>query len=116
MTTLSTMTCQWMTAPPTSPAPTRPPIRACVDDEGRPKYQVIRFHVMAPSSAAITITRPCVESTPPMVSLTVCATSWPSSAPTKFITAASVRAMRGVRARVEIDVAMALAASWKPLV
>ncbi len=51
-----------------------------------------------------------------MVSLTVCATSWPSSAPTKFITAATISAMRGVSARVETEVAMALAASWKPLV
>ena len=34
----------------------------------------------------------------------------------KFITAAIVSATRGVSARVETDVAMALAASWKPLV
>ena len=51
-----------------------------------------------------------------ITSETVFATSCPSSAPAKFITAAMVRANRGVSARVEIDVAMALAASWKPLV
>ena len=51
-----------------------------------------------------------------MTSLTVFATSWPRSAPTKFITAASVSAMRGVSARVETDVAIALAASWNPFV
>jgi hypothetical protein len=52
----------------------------------------------------------------PIVSLTVCATSWPSRAPTKFMTAASVRASRGVSARVDTEVAIALAASWNPLV
>ena len=51
-----------------------------------------------------------------MTSLTVFATSWPRNAPAKFITAAMVSATRGVRARVEIEVAIALAASWKPLV
>ena len=51
-----------------------------------------------------------------MTSLTVWATSWPRSAPTKFITAASVSAIRGVSARVEIEVAIAFAASWKPFV
>ncbi len=47
---------------------------------------------------------------------TVCATFWPRNAPTKFITAASVSATRGVSARVETEVAIAFAASWKPLV
>ena len=40
----------------------------------------------------------------------------PRKAPTKFITAAIASATRGVSARVETEVAMALAASWKPLV
>ena len=47
--TLSTIVVQCTTAPATSAAPTRPPMRAWEDDEGRPKYQVIRFHVIAPS-------------------------------------------------------------------
>ena len=51
-----------------------------------------------------------------MTSETVLATFCPRNAPTKFMTAARIRATRGVRARVETDVAMALAASWKPLV
>ena len=51
-----------------------------------------------------------------MTSLTVCATSWPRKAPTKFITAAIVSAIRGVSARVETEVAIALAASWNPFV
>ncbi len=47
---------------------------------------------------------------------TVSATSWPRKAPTKFMIAAMISAIRGVRARVDTDVAMALAASWKPFV
>src|SRR6266550_5213197 len=40
------------------PAPHSPPISAWVELLGRPKYQVIRFHAMAPRRAAITTTRP----------------------------------------------------------
>ena len=47
---------------------------------------------------------------------TVVATAVPRNAPTKFITAAMISAVRGVSARVETEVAIALAASWKPLV
>ncbi len=46
----------------------------------------------------------------------VCATSVPSIAPMRLNTAAMRSAARGVSARVETDVAMAFAASWKPLV
>jgi len=96
--------------------PTRPPISACEDEDGRPKYHVIRFQLMAPSSPAITTINPALPLGGSMTSLTVLATSWPRNAPTKFITAAITSAMRGVRARVETDVAIAFAASWKPLV
>ena len=41
-----------------SAAPTRPPMRACEDDEGSPNHQVIRFQVIAPIRAAKTITQP----------------------------------------------------------
>ena len=51
-----------------------------------------------------------------MTSLTVCATFCPRKAPTKFMIAAITSAMRGVSARVETEVAIAFAASWKPLV
>ena len=47
---------------------------------------------------------------------TVAATSSEMNAPTKFRIAASATAKRGDIARVEIDVATALAVSWKPLV
>ena len=96
--------------------PTSPPIRAWEEDEGRPKYQVTRFQAMAPSRPASTITRPSTPLGGVMVSLTVRATRWPRKAPTKFITAAIPRATRGVSARVDTDVAIAFAASWKPLV
>ena len=46
----------------------------------------------------------------------VAATASDRKAPTKFSAAAIVTATRGGSARVEIDVATALAVSWKPLV
>ena len=46
----------------------------------------------------------------------VAATSSEMNAPTKFRIAASETASRGDSARVEIDVATALAVSWNPLV
>ena len=47
---------------------------------------------------------------------TVAATLVETSAPRTFVTAAIASATRGVSARVETEVAMALAESWKPLV
>ena len=51
-----------------------------------------------------------------MTSLTVCATFCPRKAPMKFMTAAITSAIRGVSARVDTEVAIAFAASWKPFV
>src|SRR5580765_7003370 len=45
---------------PASAAPIRPPISACDEDDGRPKYQVPRFHAIAPSNAASTRTSPAL--------------------------------------------------------
>ena len=114
--TLSLIALQSTTLPEAMAAPTSPPISACDDEDGRPKYQVVRFQVIAPSRAAMMTTRPSSPLGGVITSLTVFATSCPSKAPAKFITAASVSATRGVSARVETDVAIALAASWKPLV
>ena len=113
---MSTTTPQLAVAPAAMAEPTRPPMRAWEDDDGRPRYHVIRFHVMAPSRPHITITRPWLPVPGSMTSDTVWATFWPRNAPTKFMTAAMARATRGLRAPVETDVAIALAASWKPLV
>ena len=96
--------------------PTSPPIRACEDDEGSPKYQVIRFQVMAPEQAGHHDHQPVRAGRRVITSLTVCATFWPRNAPTKFMTAARASATRGVSARVDTEVAIALAASWNPLV
>ncbi len=71
---------------------------------------------MAPTRPAITTMSPALPEGGVMVSLTVLATFWPRKPPTKFITAAMAKATLGVSARVEIDVAMAFAASWNPLV
>ena len=117
MTTLSRIPIHCTECEAASAAPTSPPMRACEDDEGRPKYHVIMFHVIAPISAANTITSPPLPSGGSMMpEPTVLATSVDSRAPTRFITAASARATRGVSALVETATAMALAASWKPLV
>src|SRR5688572_19748083 len=116
MTTLSTTLAHCTVTPPARPAPTSPPLRACEDDEGSPKYQVVRFQVIAPTSAASTTTSACSPDGGSSTLNTVFATLVPRNAPTKFMTAAISRATRGVRARVETDVAIAFAASWKPLV
>ena len=116
ITTLSMTVDQCTVVPAASAAPTSPPISAWVDDDGSPKYQVIRFQMIAPSSPAKMTISPSVPLGGTITSDTVRATFWPRNAPTKFITAASISATRGVRARVDTDVAIAFAASWKPLV
>src|SRR4051812_8113754 len=113
------MPCHLTLSPAARPAPTRPPISACDDDDGRPKYQVTRFHVMAPTSAENTTTMPDVLSSSEALRMplpTVLATSVDTRAPARLATAARTSAMRGVSARVDTAVAIALAASWKPLV
>ena len=121
-TTLSKMLCHFTLAPaPAQPAasaaPPSPPISACDDDDGMPRHQVIMFQQIAPTSAPAHTATPAPPigtemMSPPMV----CATRTPTNPPTRFITAARPKAMRGVSARVDTEVAMALAASWKPLV
>ncbi len=99
----------------TSAAPTSPPINACEDDDGSPNHQVARFQAMAPIKPAKTIGN-VTSSASTMPLATVAATSSEMKAPRKLSTAASATAVRGCIARVEIDVATALAVSWKPLV
>ena len=117
ITTFSRMPAHFTVPAAASVAPTNPPIRACDEDDGRPNHQVVRFQTMAPSKAARTTTRlDSVSGSSTIPDPTVWATPVPRKAPTRFITAAITRAARGVSARVDTDVAMALAASWKPLV
>ena len=41
-------------APPaTNPAPIRPPIKAWLLEDGRPKYHVIKFQLIAPTNALL---------------------------------------------------------------
>ena len=118
MTTLSRTPAHFTVAPAASAAPTSPPISACEDDDGRPYHQVSRFQPIAPISAAPTRRSPCVAGRG--VDDARCrrssATFAPKNAPKRLATAAMASAMRGVSARVETEVAIALAASWKPLV
>src|SRR5438067_5592653 len=99
----------------TSAAPIRPPISACEELDGRPRHHVRRFHAIAPSSAASTVFS--VARPVSMIPLpTVFATAVVTKAPARFATAATKTAVRGVSARVETEVATALAVSWNPFV
>ena len=93
------------------PTPTRPPTRACEEEEGRPKYHVIIFQIMAPISAARMSDCLFVASPTTIPLVIVLATPVKRKAPIKLKTAAIVTALPGERERVETDVAIALAAS-----
>src|SRR3954453_13441593 len=117
MTTLSTIPIHCTDSEAASAEPPTPPISACEDDEGNPKYQVMRFQAIAPISAAKTTCSPPLPVGGSMMPLpTVAATPVEMPAPMRFITAARPSAHRGGSALVETATAMALAASWKPLV
>src|SRR4051812_682096 len=96
-------------------APTTPPISACDELDGNPKYQVSRFHMIAPIRPAKTIVI-VIEPELTMPLAIVAATACEMNAPTKLRIAAMATAVRGGSARVEIDVATTLAVSWKPFV
>ena len=98
-------------------APPSPPMRACDEEDGRPYHHVSMFQAIAPMSPAAQMVRPTVPAGASMMPLpTVLATLVPRKAPKRFAMAAMPRAIRGVSARVDTEVAIALAASWKPLV
>src|SRR5690348_2065731 len=95
--------------------PTRPPISACEELDGSPKYQVITFQAIAPTSPLnTTVVVTALVSTKPLA--IVVATFSEMNAPTKFSSEANTTACLGPIARVEIDVATTLAVSWNPLV
>src|SRR5919206_1130798 len=117
MTTLCAIPCQRTPFDPdwTSAAPTRPPIRACDELDGRPNHHVRRFQAIAPTSAASTVC--CVARFASMSPLaTFFATAVVTNAPARFATAAISTAILGVSARVPTEVAIAFAVSWKPFV
>src|SRR3954452_24076967 len=90
--------------------PTTPPISACEDDEGKPKYHVNRFQKIAPIRPAKTIGS-VITSALTMPVAIVAATCSERNAPTKWITEDTPTATRGDIALVEIEVATALAVS-----
>src|ERR1051326_2012703 len=100
------------------PAPQRPPMSACVELLGKPRYQVMRFQQMAPRRAAMITTSPALKSR--VLAIVFETLAWKNAtvttAPTRLKVADSSTAAWGEIARVETDVAMALAVSWKPLV
>src|SRR6476469_6529325 len=98
-----------------SEAPTTPPISACDEDDGRPKYHVNRFQKIAPINPANTISG-VIRAALTMPLAMVAATASDRNAPTKFRAAETPTATRGLIARVEIEVATAFAVSWKPFV
>src|SRR5688572_16120102 len=70
-------------------APQRPPMRAWLELEGMPKYQVMRFQMMPPRRAQMStslVMENTLESSKPEE--IVFATAVPSIAPTRFVTAA----------------------------
>ena len=92
-------------------APHNPPMSAWLELDGNPRYQVIRFQVIAPTSPAksTVLEEIAVGSTTSLA--TVAATSSEMKAPTKLRIAAKPTATRGDIALVEIEVATTLAVS-----
>src|SRR4051812_13920192 len=115
--TFSTRPSTWIALVPsaTSAPPTTPPMSACDELEGSPSHHVARFHAIAPIRPAKT-TVVVIEPDSTMPLATVAATSSEMKAPTKFRTADSATAKRGDMARVDTEVAIAFAVSWKPFV
>src|SRR4051795_5493835 len=114
---LCTTPCHSTPAHPdwTRAAPIRPPKSACEELDGSPSHHVRRFHAIAPNNAARTVFS--VARPVSMIPLpTVLATAVVTNAPAKLATDATRTARRGDSARVETDVATALAVSWNPFV
>src|SRR5215217_349926 len=98
-----------------TPAPAKPPIRACEEEVGSPSHQVKKFQATAPTSPAKTTAS--LTTAGSTVLPTVLATPvWNTNRAAKLKKAAQMTAMRGVSTRVETTVAIELAASWNPLV
>ncbi len=102
--------CTAAKPPAAMPAPATPPMRAWLELLGRPRAQVTRFHTIAPTTPASTtlMVTTCGWTMP---FPTVVATLIEMNAPAKFNTPAINTAVRGVNARVDTVVAIALAAS-----
>src|SRR5436190_11464559 len=82
--------------------PTTPPINACEELDGSPKYQVTRFQAIAPISPAKTIVGVITAASTTSLA-TVAATEIEMKAPAKFSSEATAIATCGRAAPVEID-------------
>src|SRR3989440_10028080 len=101
ITTLCASPCQSTPLSPdcTSAAPTKPPINACDELEGKPNHHVSRFHTIAPSNAASSVC--CVARLASINPLaTFFATAVVTNAPARFAMDATSTATLGVTARV----------------
>ena len=92
-----------------------PPISAWLELDGRPRYHVMRFQVIAPTRPASRMLS-VIASGLTMPLATVAATLNEMKAPAKLRIAAIATALRGESARVETLVAIEFAVSWKPFV
>jgi hypothetical protein len=93
-----------------SAAPQSPPMSAWLELDGNPNHHVAMFQTEAAITAqrTVDIVTTLVSTSPLTI---VEATAPPSSTPVRLKNAAMAIALRGVRARVETTVAIALAAS-----
>src|ERR1700742_3539169 len=117
MMTFSNNPCHCTAWPPAAAIvdPTTPPISACDELDGMPKYQVSKFQIIPPARPAnttVNVTKPV--STKPLA--IVAATLSERNAPTRFNTPDKPTATLGLRAPVAMDVAIALPVSWNPFV
>src|SRR2546429_3964772 len=110
--------CGWRRETPpaaATAAPALPPISACDDEVGRPRYHVIRSHAMAPIRPQNTTDRLSTSGFTTSLAI-VAATFVPNTRNAmKLKKAAHSTARTGVRTRVATTVAIEFAASWKPL-
>ena len=94
-------------------APLKAPTNAWVELLGSPRYQVIRFQAIAPIRAAMMTTRPALKAT--ILAMVFDTLAWKKTtvitAPARLSTAEIRTAILGDTARVDTDVAMALAVS-----
>jgi hypothetical protein len=112
MKTLPATPDQMTALPPacTSMAPTTPPINACDELDGMPRYQVVMFQAIPPASPAKTTAR-VTELWLTMPEAMVAATDSDKKAPTRLSTDDMATATRGFNAPVAMEVATALAES-----
>ncbi len=98
----------------TTTAPINPPMRAWEVLDGQPKYQVIRFHTMAPLNAAMMTALLIAAGSTTSLPMVVATATPKRNGPTNSAIAVMPRAARGAMARDEIMVATMLLESCIP--